>query len=245
MHYDGSLQYLVGVVQDLSLARSLDGVMQVVRTAARQLTGADGATFVLREGDRCYYAEEDAIAPLWKGQRFPMSICISGWVMRNRQPVIIPDVYSDSRVPADAYRPTFVNSLVMVPIRTIAPLGAIGNYWAERHQPAPQEVRLLQTLADTTAVALENVQVYQELEQRVHDRTAELERANKELRSALERVHRLERLVRMCAWTKRLELDGEWLSIEDFLRRRFGLDVTHGISEEALAEQMQTLMTQG
>src|SRR5262249_27351111 len=62
------------------------GVMEIVRSAARELTGADGATFVLREGDLCYYADEDAIAPLWKGRRFPASACISGWTMLHREP---------------------------------------------------------------------------------------------------------------------------------------------------------------
>jgi GAF domain-containing protein len=223
------------------VARTLDAVTQIVRTAARQLTGADGATFVLRDCDLCHYAEEDAIAPLWKGRRFPMTACISGWVMLNRQPVVIPDIYADPRIPADAYRPTFVTSLVMVPIRTIAPLGAIGNYWAIQRQASPHEVKLLQTLADTTAVALENVQVYQELEQRVRNRTAELQQANEDLRSALDRIQRLEKLVRICAWTNRLELDGEWVGIETYLKRRFGLIVTHGISEEALAEQLRVL----
>jgi hypothetical protein len=61
---------LVEVVQRLSLARDIPTIQDIVRRAARQLTGADGATFVLRDGDRCYYADEDAIAPLWKGQRF-------------------------------------------------------------------------------------------------------------------------------------------------------------------------------
>lgn len=31
------------------------------RRAARELTGAHGATFVLRDNDLCYYADEDAI----------------------------------------------------------------------------------------------------------------------------------------------------------------------------------------
>src|SRR5580658_9796329 len=158
---------LVGVVQELSMARSLPAIMEIVRTAARQLTGADGATFVLREGDNCFYAEEDAIAPLWKGKRFPMSICISGWVMLNREPAVIPDIYRDSRVPTEAYRPTFVKSLAMVPIRTAQPLGAIGNYWATARQPTEQEVALLAALADTTSVAMENVRLYEGLEQRV------------------------------------------------------------------------------
>jgi hypothetical protein len=49
--------YLVDVIQRLSLAASLDEIVAIVRTAARQLTGADGATFVLRDGDFCSYME--------------------------------------------------------------------------------------------------------------------------------------------------------------------------------------------
>jgi len=181
MRYSNSMERLVNVVQELSLARDLETVMAIVRSAARDLTGADGATFVLRDHDKCYYADENAIAPLWKGQRFPMSACISGWVMLNRRQVIISDIYADPRIPHEAYRPTFVKSLAMVPIRTLDPLGAIGNYWAKSHTPTAEEVRLLQALADTTAVAMENIRVYSELEQRVKDRTASLEAANGEL----------------------------------------------------------------
>jgi hypothetical protein len=175
---------LVEVVQRLSLARDIPTIQDIVRRAARQLTGADGATFVLRDGDRCYYADEDAIAPLWKGQRFPLAACISGWSMLHRCSVLIPDIYADDRIPHDAYRPTFVKSLVMVPIRTLDPIGAIGNYWAQAHQPTAEEVALLQALADTTAVAMENVRVFTELEDRVRARTAELETANRQLAAA-------------------------------------------------------------
>ncbi|MGE5184035.1 MAG: ATP-binding protein [Acidobacteriota bacterium] len=175
----GAVERLVKVVQELSLARDLATVMAIVRTAARQLTGADGATFVLRDHDRCYYADEDAIAPLWKGQRFPMSACVSGWAMLHREPVAIPDIYADTRVPSDAYRPTFVKSLVMVPIRSAEPVGAIGTYWATYHRASPEEIDLLATLANSTSIALENVQLYQELEQRVEQRTADLVRAQR------------------------------------------------------------------
>src|SRR3954452_13433582 len=106
-----AMQRLVDTVQALSLARSLPAVMAIVRRVARELTGADGATFVLREGDKCYYADENAIAPLWKGRRFPISACISGWSMLHREHVVIEDIYADGRIPADTYRPTFVKSL--------------------------------------------------------------------------------------------------------------------------------------
>lgn len=178
-----AMAHLIGAVQDLSLARDLASIQSVVRRAARELTGADGATFVLRDQDRCFYADEDAIGPLWKGQRFPMSSCISGWVMTHREPVAIEDIFQDSRIPHEVYRTTFVKSMLMVPIRTDAPIGAIGNYWAGRHRAHPEEIELLQALANTTAVAIENVGMYADLEARVKDRTQKLEKANRELES--------------------------------------------------------------
>lgn len=182
-HNRNTLKLLSRTVQELSMARSMETVMRIVRTAARTLTGADGATFVLRDGDLCFYADEDAITPLWKGSRFPMDICISGWAMLNKMPAVIEDIYTDDRIPHDAYRPTFVKSLAMVPIRTMAPIGAIGNYWATPHNPTREEVDLLQSLADITAVTIENINMYLDLENRVKERTAELEATNRELES--------------------------------------------------------------
>ena len=176
-----AMSRLVGVVQELSLARDLPAVMTIVRRAARELTNADGATFVLREGDQCHYADEDAISPLWKGQRFALNNSISGWAILNERPVAIEDVFADDRIEASPYQQTFVKSLAMAPIRTAAPMGAIGVYWATRHACTADELMLLEALANTTAVAIENVQVYRELESRVRSRTNELEAANKEL----------------------------------------------------------------
>lgn len=176
-----AMMLLVDVVQKLSLARGLDAIVDIVRRAARQLTGCDGATFVLRDGPYCYYVDEDAISPLWKGQRFPLETCISGWAMLNSKSAIIPDIYKDPRIPHAAYRPTFVRSLAMVPIRSYAPIGAIGNYWATHHECTPQEQMLLEALANTTAVAMENVEMYQNLERQVRERTRELQAVNQEL----------------------------------------------------------------
>ncbi|MFO0575467.1 MAG: ATP-binding protein [Polyangia bacterium] len=154
---------LLQAIEALSLARSADEVIGLVRSAARRLTGADGATFVLREGDNVFYADEDAITPLWKGQRFPAARCISGWAIVNRTTVAVPDIYADARVPVDAYRPTFVKSLVVVPIRTRDPLGAIGAYWARQHEADARERFLLEALANASAGALANAELYHSL----------------------------------------------------------------------------------
>ncbi|MEN7547283.1 GAF domain-containing sensor histidine kinase [Rapidithrix thailandica] len=183
------MERLVDTVQKLSLARNLETIMQIVRSAARKLTGADGATFVLREGDLCYYADEEAISPLWKGSRFPMNTCISGWVMLNKKPAVIEDIYKDDRIPADAYRPTFVKSLAMVPIRTLEPIGAIGNYWANYRMPTMKEVATLQALADITAVSLENVEVRIQLEEKLEERKLMIEQLERQKEQLEEFTH--------------------------------------------------------
>ncbi|HEY6882300.1 MAG TPA: GAF domain-containing protein, partial [Polyangiales bacterium] len=176
-------ELLIGAMRDLSRVRTRSAVAEIVKVCARKLVGADGATFVLRDGRQCFYLDEDAISPLWKGQRFPMEACVSGWVMDHAEQVAMPDIYVDPRVPHAAYRPTFVKSLVMTPVRRAEPVAAIGIYWAETHVATPRECDLLQNLADTTAVALENASIYEELERRVQERTTQLTQANLELES--------------------------------------------------------------
>lgn len=162
---------LVAVVRRLSIARSVEEIMQVVTQAARTLLRADGVTFVLRDGELCYYAEEDAISPLWKGARFPMSACISGWCMVQAKAVIIRDIYQDPRIPHDAYKKTFVRSLVMVPVRQERPIAAIGAYWAELRDTTPADLELLQTIANSAALAVAYVELQEERRKSAETRT--------------------------------------------------------------------------
>jgi GAF domain-containing protein len=138
-------------IEQLASALTLPDVARIVREAARQLTGADGVTFVLRDGDLCYYADESAIRPLWKGKRFPISQCVSGWVMQHNEPVVLLDVYADDRVLHAAYRPTFVKSLAMVPVKQTESCAAIGAYWAVSHRATEHELRILEVLAEASA----------------------------------------------------------------------------------------------
>ena len=116
-----------------------------------------GATFVLREGENCFYADEDAIAPLWVGQRFPMTNCISGWAMLNSQTAVVPDIETDPRIPIEVYRPTFVRSLVMAPVGRPRPVAAIGAYWSTARTPTAGEIATLEALADVTGEAVARV----------------------------------------------------------------------------------------
>lgn len=226
--YASAMEHLVGVVQELSLARDLPAIMDVVRFAARDLTGADGAAFVLRDGEDCFYAEENAIGPLWKGRRFPMASCVSGWCIMNREPAVIPNIYEDQRVPLDAYRPTFVHSLAIVPIRKIDPIGAIATYWADVHRPSREQVAVLQALADVTAVAMENVQTLANLEGLVKERTADLNAANARLRDEIALRRKAEQRARRQSLTDKLTGLNNRRGFLGLATRRYRLDCRAG-----------------
>jgi diguanylate cyclase (GGDEF)-like protein len=161
-----ALNTLAESAQELSAATTLQDVQRIVRTAARAITGADGAALVLRDGDECVYVDEDAIAPLWKGRRFALEECISGWSMLGGETAVVEDVFADERVPAGAYHETFVRSLLMVPIVAREPLGAIGLYWAAPHVATEAEIALARALAASTGVALANLALAREVERR-------------------------------------------------------------------------------
>jgi GAF domain-containing protein len=138
----------------LEAAPDQAAIVEVVRTAARNVISADGVTFVLRDYSECHYVEEDAIGPLWKGSKFPMTSCISGWAMMNNQTAVVPDIFADDRIPHDVYRKTFVRSLVMAPVGFDTPVAAIGAYWRDKPVISPREVAAVETLAELVGDAM-------------------------------------------------------------------------------------------
>jgi CHASE3 domain sensor protein len=53
----------------------------------------------------------------------------------------------------------------------------------------------------------------------------------------LRRLEKLQQVVTICAWTGQVKHEGQWIRLDEYLQRRFGLSVSHGLSKEA-AEKM-------
>lgn len=47
------------------------------------------------------------------------------------------------------------------------------------------------------------------------------------------RLEKLQRVVTVCAWTGQVKYEGEWNRVEEYLKKRFGISVSHGLSREA------------
>jgi PAS domain S-box-containing protein len=177
---------LFAAADRLGRARSIEDVVEIVRSAARDIVGADGITFVRCEGDECRYIAEDAIEPLWTGQSFNLSECISGWVMIHGQPAVIPDIFADDRIPHESYRQTFVKSLVMMPVMAGAARAAIGAYWSHEGNPDPAAVDLLRMLASLVGAAIGNVSLQNSFE--ILNRTAASVAAERDLDTIVQSI---------------------------------------------------------
>jgi hypothetical protein len=51
----------------------------------------------------------------------------------------------------------------------------------------------------------------------------------------------MRQIVTVCAWTGQVKYEGEWIRLEDYLQRRFGLSVSHGLSKEAAEKMIQEI----
>ncbi len=63
----------------------------------------------------------------------------------------------------------------------------------------------------------------------------ELERALEETRRSAEEVRRLQGQMQVvCAWTKRINVEGRWVALDEFLTDQLKAKVTYGVSPEAM-----------
>ena len=62
-------------------------------------------------------------------------------------------------------------------------------------------------------------------------------------RRLVSRLHYLEGFLRVCAWCKNLEHNGEWISLEEFFERKFQTETTHGMCLVCLVEMKAKMKT--
>lgn len=109
--------------------------------------------------------------------------------------------------------------------------------WAEAHRDAIRAARLERLLARLQESEHANRERDRLALARALSRSAGAARFSWALQAGLAllvlwllwQYERTRRLVVMCAWTRTIQYEGEWLTFEEYLKRRFGLETTHGI----------------
>jgi K+-sensing histidine kinase KdpD len=70
----------------------------------------------------------------------------------------------------------------------------------------------------------------------------ELEQALEESRRSTEEVRRVQSQMQVvCAWTKRINVEGRWVALDEFLTDQLNAKVTYGVSPEAMQEVLHNV----
>ncbi len=144
-----------------------ESVLKLVIGEIRSLLNTEGASVLLRDpasDDLIFAAVADASSKELVGTRMPVTRGIAGWVMQNRQPVLVQDAQNDPRFYSDVDQQTGLTtrSVVAVPLRfrgavwgVVEAINKVGGAFSEG------DVGLLEALARSAAIALVNAQSYQ------------------------------------------------------------------------------------
>jgi two-component system NtrC family sensor kinase len=159
--------------QAVTSTLNLESVLELMITEARALVGAEGASVVLHSDTELVFAAAAGPgAEELVGMRMPITAGIAGWVVREGRAVRVDDVRGDPRfyTGIDKVTSLTTRSVLAVPLRVkdtiigiveainkISPLGTTGrNDMFDEH-----DLELLQMMADSAAIAIENARLYQ------------------------------------------------------------------------------------
>jgi hypothetical protein len=56
-----------------------------------------------------------------------------------------------------------------------------------------------------------------------------------------EKIEKLGRMIIMSAWNKQVKYNDEWISVEDYLKRDLGINVSHSIDPESAAKMIRDM----
>ncbi|WP_431879402.1 helix-turn-helix domain-containing protein [Amycolatopsis sacchari] len=169
---EAELTALFDTASDLARLHDPDAVLRSIVRRARTLLGADVSYLSLNDeaAGRTYMRVTDGcVSQLFKEVVLGMGEGIGGLVAQTARPYASPDYFRDSRFQHtgpidDAVRDEGLAAILGVPLS----LGAevIGVLYASDRTPrefTPDEVALLQSLADHAAIALDNARLLDEI----------------------------------------------------------------------------------
>ena len=142
----------------VAAATDIAGLIDALRDTARAVVVADGISIARRDGETVVYENEDAVGPLWTGQRFSIGDCVGGIAIRAKATIVVPDILTDHSIPQNVYLATFVRSMAVAPIGSTDPRLAIGAYWQAADAVTPAAVERLNWLAACASDALARIQ---------------------------------------------------------------------------------------
>lgn len=173
------LAALVDVARSLTRGLDRENVLNSISGAAAEVFGGE-AGFRIREGD---YLVRMGTTPLARNsmpvERVRIGESISGRVAESGEAIVIADSATDDRTSL-AYRkvadPALTGTMMCVPIKLESEvLGTLHIWRSKDHQFSEDDLQLANSLADQTAIAMENASLYSQSERHANRLAALLE----------------------------------------------------------------------
>jgi signal transduction histidine kinase len=176
------LERLIEIGRTLTSTLELPPLLQALTEAAAEVTASEAASILLidpKTGDLRF-----AAVPGWQGDKLqqvtvPIDRSIAGWVVRNREPLVVDDVSGDPRfyTQVDKAIDFQTRSILATPLlfkgNVIGVLEAVNKRGEGRF--TPEDTDILTTLSAQAAIAIENARLLEQV-QHAYEDLSQLER---------------------------------------------------------------------
>lgn len=175
------IEAIATIATALRLANSRQDMLFALHEQILKLVHISGIGFVLGTDESGMMKVELASGAWqnWKGLIVPQDNSITGYVAQTAKPFVTNDLENEDLF---LYKGRSANVCCAVCVPLIAENQVIGTVWIGRGTPfTSEEVRIMVAIGEIAANALHRAQILETLEQRVQERTAELQSMNERL----------------------------------------------------------------
>ncbi len=160
--YDSRVELLFDMISKINTRKGVAAILDTVMEACKTIMNAQAGSLMLVSQNGEELVISVPIGPMKSeitGQRIPVGSGISGWVARNREPVIVNDVSADPRFEGEIRSEGFITrNLICVPMinndgRLIGVIQAVNKVNGEEF--SENELPLLMMLANQAAICIE------------------------------------------------------------------------------------------
>ncbi len=161
---------IISISNDLASTLDLDILLKRIVKAAAELTEAEAASILLYDErlERLYFQVASQYDdPLLRGLEVPVKDSIAGWIVKNRQPIIIHDAKQDERHYEQVGQSLGISIESLLGVPLIAKDKASGALEAINKREglfSSTDQEALMTLGAQAAVAIENSRLFQQFD---------------------------------------------------------------------------------